>query len=68
MHSGIRNGCPNVQEIIHWGPVNDLESYVQETGRGGRDRNICSAAILFQKSDQQHTAKSMMQFCLTVAD
>lgn len=60
---GMGLDCPNVRKIIHWGPSADLEGYVQETGRGGRDGEPCSATI-FQKSDQQHTAKPMMQYCL----
>ena len=28
---------PNVRRILHWGPPEDLEQYVQETGCGGRD-------------------------------
>lgn len=29
--------CPDVHKIIHWGPSSDLEHYVQEIGRAGRD-------------------------------
>ena len=25
---------PNVRTVIHWGPLEDLETYVQETGCG----------------------------------
>ena len=27
----------NVHCIIHWGPASDIEQYLQETGRAGRD-------------------------------
>ena len=29
---------PNVRQILHWGPANDIELYKQETGRAGRDK------------------------------
>jgi len=34
---GMGLDCRDVHQIIHWGPSHDVESYVQETGRGGRD-------------------------------
>lgn len=43
---GMGLDCPNVRRIIHWGPSSDLEQYLQETGRAGRDK-LQSRAILF---------------------
>ena len=60
---GMGLDCPNVQQIIHWRPSCDLEGYIQETGRGGRNGDLCLATILFGKGDQQHTAKPMMEYC-----
>jgi superfamily II DNA helicase RecQ len=31
--------CANVCQIIHWGEPSDIESYVQECGRAGRNGN-----------------------------
>lgn len=43
--------APNVYQVIHWGPPDDIEMYVQETGRAGRD-GLCSRALLyFDKQD-----------------
>ena len=28
---------PNIYTVVHGGPPDDVECYVQETGRGGRD-------------------------------
>ena len=43
---GMGLDCPNVRRIIHWGLSADLEQYVQETGRAGRD-NVASLATLY---------------------
>ena len=32
---GMRLDCPNVRCIIHWGPSQDIELYLEETGRDG---------------------------------
>ena len=34
---GLGLDSPNVRKVIHWGPSSDIESYVQESGRVGRD-------------------------------
>lgn len=43
---GMGLDCPDVSKIIHWGPPGDIESYLQETGRAGRD-NLPSDAVLY---------------------
>uniref|UniRef100_A0A1X7VHH6 DNA 3'-5' helicase n=1 Tax=Amphimedon queenslandica TaxID=400682 RepID=A0A1X7VHH6_AMPQE len=37
--------------IIHWGPPTDIESYIQETGRAGRDGKTAQAQLLYSKWD-----------------
>ena len=35
--SGLGINCLDVRQIVHVGMPDDLESYIQETGRAGRD-------------------------------
>ena len=42
---GMGLDCPNVRRIIHWGASNDIESYLQETGRAGRDEEPAEAIL-----------------------
>ena len=43
---GMGLDCPNVRRVFHWGASPDIELYIQETGRAGRDR-LASKAILY---------------------
>lgn len=38
--------CPNVRHVIHWGPPPNVESYIQETERAGRD-GLPATVILY---------------------
>jgi ATP-dependent DNA helicase RecQ len=43
---GMGIDCPHVRQIIHVGPPDNLEAYIQESGRAGRDGSN-SLAVLF---------------------
>ena len=43
---GMGINCPDIRRIIHLGPPSDCESYIQETGRAGRD-SLTACAILY---------------------
>ena len=42
---GMGLDCPNVRRIYHWGASNDVEAYIQETGRAGRDGEPAEAIL-----------------------
>lgn len=42
----------NIRTVIHYEPPGDVESYLQESGRGGRDRGPTTAIMLYPFSLQ----------------
>ena len=48
---GMGIDCSNVRYIIHWGPPSNAESYIQETGRAGRDNATTYASLFFSILD-----------------
>lgn len=41
----------NIRKIIHYGCPKDIESYYQETGRGGRDGQLSQCHVYYSPSD-----------------
>lgn len=60
---GMGLDCPCVRQIIHWGPSQDTDMYVQEIGRAGRDDLLAMVSLFWRPSDQMNTAKAMMDYC-----
>ena len=58
---GMGMDCPNIRRVIHWGSSSDVEMYLQETGRAGRDGKQ-SIAILHNISGQYHVDDLMKQY------
>ena len=62
---GMGLDSPNVRKVIHWGPSSDVESYVQETGRVGRDGEFALATLYFAKeelSKARHVTDDMISY------
>lgn len=43
---GMGINCSGVSRIIHWGPPNDIETYIQQTGRSGREGELSYCTLL----------------------
>ena len=66
---GLGLDAPNIRTIIHWGPSKDIEAYVQESGRCGRDGKHSMAILYLSKSEQQKNdddiaVTPMKQYCV----
>ena len=61
---GMGLDCPNVRRIIQGEASNDIEQYVQETGRAGRD-GLPAQAILFHvpHPSNQFLDVAMKEYC-----
>ena len=46
---GMGLDCPDVRRVIHWGPSEDIEMYLQETGRVGQNGmpSTCSYCLQY---------------------
>ena len=59
---GMGIDCPDIREIVHLGAPADLETYIQETGRGGRDGNITFAKLLTVNRQNRFCEQSMLGY------
>ena len=59
---GMGINCDDVRQIIHVGPSDDAESYIQETGRGGRDEQPTCAVLLKTKGCKRYVDNAMLQY------
>ena len=60
---GMGLDCPNVRQIILWGPPSDFESFIQQTGRGGRDGLLSCALRYYTDADHRWASEQMMEYC-----
>ena len=59
---GMGVNCKGVDRIIHFGPSKNLESYVQECGRAGRDGEQSSCLLLHNGLLGAHCMNDMKDF------
>ena len=62
---GMGLDCPNVRKVIHWGPSGDIELYLQETGRAGRDLLPATAVLYIGGKGMvvRELDESMREYC-----
>lgn len=46
---GMGIDCPNIRKILHWGTPENIEQYVQEIGRAGRDGDQSVAILMHHR-------------------
>ncbi len=39
--------CKDIYRVFHWSPPREIEEYVQETGRAGRDGHRSQAILIY---------------------
>ena len=63
---GMGLDSPDIRRIIHWGAPADIESYIQETGRAGRDGEQSLAKLYYTPVNLHpwYTEESMRLYCL----
>ena len=60
---GMGLDSPNVRHIIHWGPSSNIDSYIQEVGRCGRDGYVSQAVLYHAPADYRHCSSEMIEYC-----
>ena len=53
----------NVRRVIHWGPPEDVEMCVQQSGRAERDGNMSYALIIYNPRLLQFRDVNIIQYC-----
>ena len=61
---GMGLDCADVKQVIHWGPSSDIESYMQECGRAGRNGQPSNALLMIRRSDFKAISKNVKDYCL----
>lgn len=58
---GLGIDCPDIRRVYHWGPPDDVYSYVQESGRARRDSEQSEAVLLYGKV-KEYTSDKMREY------
>ena len=59
---GMGIDCLDIRQVIHYSPPSDVEQYVQESGRAGRD-GLQSEAILLYGKPGKYVTETMKSYC-----
>ena len=58
---GMGIDCPDVHQVIHLGAPDTIESYIQATGRAGRDNAQSVAVLLLIKGESRNRTDTNMR-------
>lgn len=59
---GMGLDCSDVRQILHWGASHDIESYIQESGRSGRDGYAANAVLFYSSKEDRITSSQMIEY------
>ena len=62
---GMGVDCKGVHRTIHFGPSKNIQAYIQETGRAGRDGKQIVAFLVYQGLLLNHVDKDMKHYVKT---
>ena len=62
---GMGVDCKQVHRTIHFGPAKNVEAYMQESGRAGRDGKQSIAYLLYQSLQLIHVEKDIKNYKIT---
>ena len=64
---GMGINFPDVRVVVNYGPPHDVEEFVQEMGRGGRDRKLSYGVLLYTGHQLKNCEKLIKDYCSTTA-
>ena len=64
MAFGVGIDCADVRQIVHVGLPDDTESYIQKTGRAGRDGKPALAMLLQVKGKSRNPDKNIREYAM----
>ena len=60
---GLGIDSTDVHQVIHLGPSEDIESYVQQIGQCGRDGKLSYALLLYGPKLMENSSKTLINYC-----
>ena len=60
---GMGVNCSDIRTVINLGPPDDVEEYIQQTGRGGRDGLPTKAILYWCSNSTKYASEKMTDYC-----